>query len=517
MSLLRALRDKKNTLSKTIRRRPAPAADSETGSAVRVETEEAEGYLHHGWTRRVIGYVAILMMVNVMVDSVLASPTFVLPQLGEAFHTNQFAWIGSSAMLAGAMWAPLLGKSADINGKRKILVITLLVAGAGGLVCLIAPNIAVFVFGRLLQGAAVAATFLTVALIRDICAPKFAMVVTGFVTSGSAVFGIITPFILEPALQAFGWRIVFVISAVFACLAALLVRLVIPESRKTAPGTVDVKGAFVLGLGLAGVLVYISLGQVFGWLSPISLVVLVAGVVALTYWCRVLSLKPQPIVDVRGISAVLGLALLVVIMGTGAYQSMLQLFSMLIEVSPDEGLGYGIAAPAALGLLFGIPSLGIMLGGVAAGTISARVGPVWSLGAGVLLGLLATFIMLVAGAGSLPLAVLSSFMLSMTAGSMVTSGFNLASVLAPPERQGTVSSLVMVMIAIGSVTMNFIGSAVLGATRITHNGESVNSSLGVHSYIAVAAVVFALAIIPTFFLVRRMRGHVTVSAPVSHL
>jgi MFS family permease len=473
--------------------------------------------LHTGWTRTVVGYVAILIMVNVMVDSVLASPTFVLPQLSEAFHTDQFAWIGSSAMLAGAMWAPLLGKSADINGKRKILVITLLVAGSGGLVCLVAPHIIIFVIGRVLQGAAVAALFLTVALIRDICAPKFAMVVTGFVTSGSAVFGIVTPFILEPALDAFGWRVVFVISASFAGLATVLVRVVLPESRNLTPGKLDVRGALVLGGGLAGVLVYISLGQVFGWLNPFPILVLLAGIAALLYWYLVLSRRPEPVIDIRGISVVLGLGLLVVIMGTGAYQSMLQLFSLLIEVSPDEGLGYGIAGPAALGLMFGIPSIGIMLGGILAGAVATRVGPARTLAAGVLTGVTATVIMILVGAGNLPLAVVSSFLLSLTAGSLLTSGFNLASILAPPQRQGTVSSMVMVMVAIGSVIMNFVGSAVLGSTRVLHEGESVNSSFGVHSYIAVAGAVFVLAAIPTALLVRRMRGHVITGVPVSHI
>jgi MFS family permease len=480
-------------------------------------TESRAEYLHTGWTRRVVGYVAILIMVNVMVDSVLASPTFVLPQLSEAFHTDQFAWIGSSAMLAGAMWAPLLGKSADINGKRKILIITLLVAGTGGLVCLVAPHIIVFVIGRVLQGAAVAALFLTVALIRDICAPGFAMVVTGFVTSGSAVFGIVTPFILQPALDAFGWRVVFVISASFAGLATLLVRLVLPESRDRTPGKIDVRGALVLGGGLAGVLVYISLGQVLGWLNPIPILVLVAGIGALLYWYRVLSRRPEPVIDIRGISTALGLGLLVVVMGTGAYQSMLQLFSLLIEVSPGEGLGYGIAGPAALGLMFGVPSIGIMLGGILSGAVATRVGPARTLAAGVLIGAAATVIMFLIGAASLPLAVVSSFMLSLTAGSLVTSGFNLASILAPRERQGTVSSMVMVMVAIGSVTMNFIGSAILGATQTVHDGESVNSSFGVHSYIAVAGAAFVLAGIPTVFLVRRMRGHAVTGVPVSQI
>jgi MFS family permease len=113
--------------------------------------------------------------------------------------------------------------------------------------------------------------------------------------------------------------------------------------------------------------------------------------------------------------------------------------------------------------------------------------------------------------------VVSSFLLSLTAGSLLTSGFNLASILAPPQRQGTVSSMVMVMVAIGSVIMNFVGSAVLGSTRVLHEGESVNSSFGVHSYIAVAGVVFVLAAIPTILLVRRMRGHVVTGVPVSHI
>ncbi|ROO58727.1 MFS transporter [Micromonospora sp. Llam0] len=486
-------------------------------TATDTDTDRPRTDLHTGWTGRVVGYVVILILVNVMVDSVIASPTFVLPQLSAAFDTTQFAWLGSSALLAGAMWAPLLGKSADIYGKRKILVITLLVAGAGGVVCLFAPHISVFVLGRVLQGAAVGALFLTVALIRDICASKFAMVVTGIVTSGSAVFGIVTPFILEPALHVFGWRVVFVISATFAGLATVLVRTVLPKTPSTTPGTVDIVGALVLGGGIAGVLVYVSLGQVFGWLGIFPLAVLAAGIVALLTWFFVLSRKPEPVIDIRGISLPLGLGLLVVVMGTGAYQSMLQLFSLLIEVSPDEGLGYGISAPAALGLMFGIPSIGIMLGGILAGSIATRVGPAWTLAAGVVTGTAATVIMFLAGAASLPIAVVCSFMLSLTAGSLVTSGFNLGSILAPPQRQGTVSSMVMVMVAVGAVTMNFIGSAILGATRIVVDGESVNSSLGVHTYIAVAAGAFVLAGIPTVFLVRRLRGHVVSGVPVSHI
>jgi MFS family permease len=475
--------------------------------------EQPANDLHTGWTKQVVGYVAILILVNVMVDTVLASPTFVLPELSRAFHTKQFAWIDSSAMLAGATWAPLLGKSADIHGKRRVLVLTLIVAGLGGIVCLVAPHISIFVLGRVLQGAAVAALFLTVAIIRDICAPKFSMVVTGIVTSGSAVFGIVSPFILEWATDEFGWKFVFVVSAVFAGVAAFFVRLFIPNSRIRTPGKIDVAGALTLGGGLACVLAYISLGQDFGWLGA-PLASLVVGAAALLTWYFLLSRIPEPVIDIRGISVVLGLGLLVVVMGTGAYRSMLQLFSLLIDVSPDEGLGYGIAGPGALGLMFGIPSIGIMLGGVIAGQIAARIGPAWPLAAGLALGTTASFVMFTVGADNLAIAVTCSFMLSLTAGSLVTSGFNLASVLAPPERQGTVSSMVMVMVAVGSVTLSFTGSAILGANEIVHDGDTVNSSAGVHAYIAMAGCAFIFAAVPMLLLLKKMRNYVASEVPV---
>ncbi|WP_205529064.1 MFS transporter [Microbacterium halotolerans] len=487
-----------------------------------ITTSTPIGTLHERWTARVVAYVAILILVNVMVDSVLAAPTYVLPHLARAFDTNQFAWVGASAMLAGAMWSPLLGKSADIYGKRRVLVITLLVAAIGSVVCLSAPVLWVFVVGRLLQGAAVASLFLTVAIIRDICAPKFALGVTGIVTTGSALFGIATPFILEPVIEIFGWQAVFVISGSFAIVAALLVRLVVPESRNRTPGRVDVLGAIVLGIGLAGVLGYISLGQVIGWAGVGSLLVLALGAAALLFWFFALSRRPEPIIDIRGISLALGLGLLVVVMGTGAYQSKLQLISMLVDVSPDEGLGYGLASPLALGLLFGVPSIGIALGGIGAGYIAKRVGPAWCLGVAILTGTLATALMLFGdGPNNLAVAVPASFLLSLTAGNLVTSGFNLASILAPKERQATVSSMIMVMIAVGSVTMNFVGSAILGGTAIVVDGESVNSVVGIFSYIATIGGVFVVAAIPAVFLIRRMRGRVAVmgteTTSMSHL
>ncbi|NKE58371.1 MFS transporter, partial [Lentzea sp. PSKA42] len=309
-----------------------------------------------------------------MVDTVITAPLIVLPQMLEHFGADQPAWLNASALLAGAMWAPLLGRTADVHGKRKVLVWTLILAGTGALVCMIAPSLWMFVLGRVIQGAAVASLFLTVGVVRDICDTRMGMIVTGIVTTGNAVFGIGFPFLFETLSQAYGYRIVFVVSAVFAAVGALLVRFFLPESVVRTPGRIDVAGALLLGGGIAAVVTYVSLGGDLGWTGAIPLLILLTGAVTLGCWIRLAHRKPDPVVDITNLSRPLMLTLGVVVLGTGAYQSMLQLFSLLADVSADEGLGYGLAAEGALGMLYGIPAIGIVLGGTLAGALAPRIG-----------------------------------------------------------------------------------------------------------------------------------------------
>lgn len=459
---------------------------------------------HTRWTARLIGRVIVLVLVNAMVDTVITAPLFVLPQMLEHFATDQSAWLSSSAMLAGAMWAPLLGRSADIYGKRRVLTLTLLLACTGALVCLTAPNTWIFVFGRILQGAAVAAVFLTVALIRDLCVPRIAMPVVGIVTSGSAALSVVSPFLFEKLAAEFGFRSVFVVSASLSTIAAVAVRALIPELPPTAQGRIDVRGALLLGGGLAGALSYVSVGSGSGWLSVGPLALLVVSVTALIRWFLVSRRIPDPVIDIRGLGRPLTLTLLVVVLGAGAYQSMLQLLSLLAAVSPERQLGYGIADNGALGLLFGLPAIGVMIGGTTAGALASRIGPAAMLAGGVALGTVATLGMVI-GASELYAAATFSCLLSLAAGTIVTSGFNTASALASTDRQGVISSMVMVMIAIGAVTLNFIGAAVLNSTKVVVDGTLMNSATGIFSYIAIAACAFLTAVVLAIALLRSQR------------
>ncbi|MEV0935289.1 MFS transporter [Streptomyces phaeochromogenes] len=460
--------------------------------------------LHTRWNGRLIGLVVVLALVNFVVDSAITAPLLVLPEMLDHFGTDQAAWLNATAMLAGVMWAPLLGKSADIYGTRKVLVLALLLSCAGALLCAVAPSIWLFVPGRMLQGASLAAVFLSVAIVRGVCAPRIAMIVVGIVTSSSAVLNIASRFLIEKLATEFGFQILFLLSAFVGAVMAICVRNVIPESPIRTPGKIDIGGALLLGGGLAGVLSYVSLGSDLGWLAAGPLALLVGGVGALARWFLVSSRKPDALIDVRDLDGPLVLMLLVVFLGAGSYQSMLQLIPLIGDVSADQQLGYGLADQGSVAQLLAAPGLGVMLGGPVAGWLAARIGPASTLAGTVVLGTVVTIGMFL-GASQLAVALCCAFLLGVTVGALGTSGFNMAGSLASAERQGIVSSLVMVMVSIGSVVLNFVGAAVLKSTAVVVDGETTNSATGVFSYIAIASCAFAIAAVLVVMLVRITR------------
>ncbi|SOD63434.1 Predicted arabinose efflux permease, MFS family [Streptomyces zhaozhouensis] len=481
---------------KVISRHPAPLAP---------EPRE------EGWSRRLVGWAAVLTLANVLADVAIGSPMLVLPQLLEHFDTDQAAWLNASAMLAGAIWSPLLAKCSDLYGRRRVLVCTLVLACAGALVCFAAPNVWVFLAGRFLQGAAFGAVFLTVALARQICAPRVAMALIGLVTSGSSVIGIVEPFVMEPVIDLFGPRSVFMAAAVLAAVAALCVRAFIPESPVRGTGRVDLAGALLLGGGLGGVLAYISLGGDLGWLTGGMVALLLAGAAALAGWAFHTLRVDEPVIDLRALTRPILLTLLALVLAAGSFRATLQLVSIVAQVPPDLGLGYGLGDRDAVSILLATPNAGIVVGGVLAGWAAGRYGPALPLLAGIGLGTVATLAML-AGVSTLPTAIACGAMVGMAAGAIGASGYNMATGVATPERQGTVAGLVSVVLALGSVVFTFAGGEVLKASQVPGtlaDGAPASSATGVHVYVALAAGLFALAAVPAVLLARasaRPRG-----------
>jgi MFS family permease len=210
----------------------------------------------------------------------------------------------------------------------------------------------------------------------------------------------------------------------------------------------------------------------------------------------------EPIVDIRALSRPLLLTLLAVVLAAGSFQAMITLAGLVAKVPSELGLGYGLGGLGPSALVFAAPAPGIALGGILAGWLAGRIGPARTLLGGIAIGTAATFTML-AGVSSFPLMIASVALLGLAAGAIGTSGFNLATGQAPPERHGVVSGLVSVMLAVGGAVVTVAGTAALNATTTEVAGAPQHSATGVHLYVLIGGILFALATVTATVLARR--------------
>src|SRR6202044_3255091 len=115
-----------------------------------------------------------LALVGLVICALVASlvQTLVLPLLPEfmrAFHTSVSAvtWAFTATLLAGAVATPVLSRFGDMYGKKKMILIAMVLLVIGSVVCAISGSLAVLVVGRALQGVSSAIIPLAIGVIRD--------------------------------------------------------------------------------------------------------------------------------------------------------------------------------------------------------------------------------------------------------------------------------------------------------------------------------------------------------------
>ncbi|WP_432824218.1 MFS transporter [Dactylosporangium sp. CA-092794] len=97
----------------------------------------------------------------------LVSP--VLPVVQRDLHTSAgtVTWVLTAWLLAASVATPLLGRIGDMIGKDRTLLVALAAIAAGCLLAALAPNIAVLIVARVIQGLGGALFPLSFGIIRD--------------------------------------------------------------------------------------------------------------------------------------------------------------------------------------------------------------------------------------------------------------------------------------------------------------------------------------------------------------
>lgn len=138
-----------------------------------------------------------------------------------------------SGYIAGtALLQLVLGPLSDIFGRRRVMIGSILILLVGTLICLAAPNVTVFMFGRMLQTAVVAGFVLPRAIIRDTVPMESAASMIAYVTMGMSLVPMIAPTIGGTLSDLFGWEANFVLILGLGLITLVLVSVDLGETNR---------------------------------------------------------------------------------------------------------------------------------------------------------------------------------------------------------------------------------------------------------------------------------------------
>jgi MFS family permease len=193
-----------------------------------------------------------------------------LPQLIDEFDLsyNNSSWILSAYLVAGAVMTPVSGKLSDIYGKKKIMIILILIYTIGLIISPLSSNFVMLLMSRILQGIGISVFPVTFGLVREHFPREKLAISQGVISSmfaGGSVLGLaIGGFIV----QYYGWRLTFFsIIPIAICLIFIIMKF-IPKEKKIIEDSkirnnasnerFDLRGSILLGVSIVTFLLFIT-------------------------------------------------------------------------------------------------------------------------------------------------------------------------------------------------------------------------------------------------------------------
>jgi MFS transporter, DHA2 family, multidrug resistance protein len=242
----------------------------------------------------------VLAVLAVGLDGTILSVA--LPTLGRSLDasTGQLQWFVAAYTLVFAAALVPGGMLGDRYGRKKMLIVSLLVFGAASVACAAAPSAGAFIAARTLLGLGGALLLpMVLALLPVLFDQRERARAIGAITAAAMLGYPIGPLLGGWMLTKFNWSWVFLINVPVVALALVAVVVLLPESRSSIRQPIDLAGMLLSAGGLA-LLTYGVIGAGDqGWSNSIALAEMLGGALALAAFVLWERRVAAPLVDLR--------------------------------------------------------------------------------------------------------------------------------------------------------------------------------------------------------------------------
>jgi EmrB/QacA subfamily drug resistance transporter len=293
-----------------------------------------------------------------------------LPTMVGALDTDfaTIQWVVLAYLLTITTLQTIVGRLADMYGKKRLYTTGFVVFTAGSLLCGLAPTVGWLIGFRVLQGVGAA---LILALGLAILTEAFPSSERGRALGiGGAIvsIGIVTgPTLGGFILERLSWHWVFFVNVPIGIAGTLLAMRHVPATLPRGGQRFDLGGAATLSISLLSLLLGLTNGQQQGFGDSLTLGLLAVSVLSLALFVTIELRHPQPIIDPHlfsnrlfTVNLVTGL---IVFIGLGS--------GVLIPFYLENVLGYGVQS---VRLLLAVLPIALGITAPISGSLSDRFG-----------------------------------------------------------------------------------------------------------------------------------------------
>ncbi|MEU6252662.1 MFS transporter [Streptomyces sp. NPDC047043] len=448
--------------------------------------------------------VAVLALAGIVVSLMQTLVIPIVPELPTLLHASasNTAWAVTATLLAAAVATPVMGRLGDMIGKRRMLLVSIVLLVSGSVVAALADSLVPMIIGRTLQGLAAAVVPLGISIMRDALPADRLAGSTAVMSASLGVGGALGLPAAAFIADRWDWHILFWTSAVLGVVAFALVLLIVPESRVRTGGRFDLVGALGLSAGLVSLLLAVSKGGDWGWTSGTTLGLGAAAVLILGAWGWWELKAKQPLVDLRTTARpqVLFTNLASVALGFSMFAMSLVL-PQLLQLPTQTGYGLG-KSMLTVGLVLAPQGLVMMVMSAASAKVTQAKGPKVTLMIGALI---------VATGYALNIVLMSEVWHLVLVSCIIGAGVGFTYGALPalimgavdPSQTGAANSLNTLMRSLGTSFASALAGVILAQMTTDFGGHALPSENGFKVVMAIGAGAALLAFLVASFIPRR--------------
>ncbi|AQT79249.1 MFS transporter [Mycolicibacterium litorale] len=440
--------------------------------------------------------IAVLAAAGISVSLMQTLIIPLVPELPVLLNTSpaDASWAITVTLLTAAVTTPVFGRLGDLFGPKPILMVCAGALTIGSLVAATTSSLVPFIVGRGLQGLGIPIIPLAISVLRASIPAERVGSAMGLISASLGVGGALGLPLAALIAERFNWHTLFWFAAGLGACSLLLFFVVVPRVPARSTDRLDPLGTVLLTVGLVSLLLAISKGSAWGWLSTTTLALLAASAVVFVLFASWQFRTASPVVDLRTTlkRPVLTTNVASVAIGFAMF-AMSLIGPQILELPTQTGFGLGQSMLHA-GLWMAPGGLAMMIAAPIAARVASTHGPKVTFVVG---GLMITGAY---GAGFFLLnnpvqVMVFNALISLGVGFAYASMPALINAAVPVSETAAANGVNALARSLGTSMSSAVIGAVLSTMTMPFAGHSVPSLDGFRAAVLVAAAAAGMAVV----------------------